>query len=230
MTYTAAAGPKHEVTAGRPIGDGMARFGFSSTGHLYHHRYVLPAIADLLPRKRGLSALDAGCGNGSLTAWLAKRGLNVTGIDVAEDGIVLARSRYLDIKFYNRSVYDSIVDLRPVNGWDVIITSEVIEHLYAPARFVANVYDNLAPGGYIIVTTPYHGYVKNLALSLANGWDSHFHVHREGGHIKFFSNRSLTELLHAAGFNEVVFRNAGRLPWLWKSIVCRAQRPADAGR
>jgi 2-polyprenyl-6-hydroxyphenyl methylase/3-demethylubiquinone-9 3-methyltransferase len=39
------------------------------------------------------------------------------------------------------------------------------------------------------VTTPYHGYVKNLALAVTGQLDRHWQPWRDGGHIKFFFAR-----------------------------------------
>lgn len=78
--------------------------------------------------------------------------------------------------------------------------------------------------GYLILTTPYHGYAKNLALSIFNKWDHHHTVDWVGGHIKFFSERTLASMLKESGFNNIVFNNAGRIRWLWKSMVCRSQK------
>jgi 2-polyprenyl-6-hydroxyphenyl methylase/3-demethylubiquinone-9 3-methyltransferase len=108
----------------------------------------------------------------------------------------------------------------------LIVSSEVIEHLFLPRRLPETAFALLRPGGLFILTTPYHGYMKNLALSLMNKWDDHHTVHHDGGHIKFFSEKTLRELLENSGFAALTFNNAGRLPWLWKSMVCRAQRPA----
>jgi 2-polyprenyl-6-hydroxyphenyl methylase/3-demethylubiquinone-9 3-methyltransferase len=67
--------------------------------------------------------------------------------------------------------------------------------------------------------------MKNLALSLLDRWDDHHTVRWDGGHIKFFSEKTLTALLGETGFTDIRFSNAGRVPWLWKSMVCRAVRP-----
>lgn len=224
MTQSAS---RHDATVSRrPIGDGTVTFGFDDPKPLYHHGYVLPAIEKLLPDPVIVArALDAGCGNGSLTAWLAGKGYPVRGIDVAEDGIAQASRHHASIAFEVRSVYEDLADLHDGQGFDLIVSSEVIEHLFAPARFVANLYANLKPGGLLIITTPYHGYLKNLALSLADGWDRHVHSAKEGGHIKFFSERSMADLLMAAGFVDLTFSNAGRMPLLWKSLVVRARKP-----
>jgi 2-polyprenyl-6-hydroxyphenyl methylase/3-demethylubiquinone-9 3-methyltransferase len=93
-----------------------------------------------------------------------------------------------------------------------------------PRLFGDNVFKVLRPGGLFIVSAPYHGYLKNLALSLVNGWDRHFGGEREGGHIKFSSPRTLARLLGDCGFKNITFHNAGRVRWLWKSMVCRAEK------
>jgi len=185
------------------------------------HGYTWPAIRVLLPQEK-LRVLDVGCGTGVIASRLASLGHDVVGVDVAEDGIRLARSAYPGIRFEIASAYD---DLREIAGAvDVVISSEVIEHLYSPQRYLENIHSVLVPGGAVIITTPYHGYLKNLALSVFNKWDDHHTVDWEGGHIKFFSPRTLTRMLSTAGYRDFRFRNAGRVRWLWKSMVCRARK------
>ena len=76
--------------------------------------------------------------------------------------------------------------------------------------------------GEIIISTPYHGYLKNLAIALTNKMDHHFTTLWDGGHIKFWSKRSLTVLLNEFGFEVTQFSGSGRLPYLWKSMFVRA--------
>jgi len=78
----------------------------------------------------------------------------------------------------------------------------------------------LKPKGCLIITTPYHGYIKNLVLALSGKMDNHFHVLWDGGHIKFFSVKTLTALLKTEGFTDLHFNFAGRFPYLWKSMLC----------
>lgn len=201
----------------------LTNFGWTSAEKEAHQQYTLPAIMALLPASGPLNILDVGCGNGYLVNYLSEAGHHVVGIDTAEDGIEIARDTYPHLKFQLRSAYERLDDLLGA-AVDVIISSEVIEHLYSPQRFLRNMHATLRPGGVLVLTTPYHGYLKNLAISLLNGWDDHHHPEREGGHIKFFSQKSLRQLLVAHRFRDITFRNAGRLPFLWKSMVCRAQK------
>jgi 2-polyprenyl-6-hydroxyphenyl methylase/3-demethylubiquinone-9 3-methyltransferase len=96
---------------------------------------------------------------------------------------------------------------------------EVIEHLYSPEKYIQNIHRWLKENGILIITTPYHGYLKNLVIALLNKFDTHFNPLWEGGHIKFFSKKSLIELLMKNKFDILKFRGAGRLPFLWKSMI-----------
>jgi 2-polyprenyl-6-hydroxyphenyl methylase/3-demethylubiquinone-9 3-methyltransferase len=75
-----------------------------------------------------------------------------------------------------------------------------------------------------VLTTPYHGYLKNLALAVTGAMDAHFTALWDGGHIKFWSYRTLRQLLQEFGFGHCEFRGAGRWPALWKSMVVTARR------
>jgi len=197
------------------------KYGWQSPEPTPAHGYILPAVTRLLPAGKPLRILDAGCGNGFLAGQLARMGHEVTGVDISEDGVEIARIHYPQIPFHIVSLYD---DLRPIGrDFDLIISSEVIEHLYFPRVFLDRMRPLIHARGHIIVTTPYHGYLKNLAISLVDGWDHHHTTDWEGGHIKFFSEASLTRMLRAAGFDDIVFNNAGRFPLFWKSMVCRAK-------
>lgn len=209
------------------VDHGLREYGWKSSDPTGALEYTLPAIIALLPKKQGLSILDAGCGNGVTAGELAKLGHRVTGIDLSEDGIIFARKKYPEVHFQVASVYSDIQSLLNHKKVDVVISSEVIEHLYYPKRFLRNMYSIIQPGGCIILTTPYHGYLKNIALSLFDHWDKHHTVDWEGGHIKFFSEKTLTRMLRESGFSNVHFNNAGRVRWLWKSMVCRAQKRDD---
>jgi len=191
-------------------------------GQQSHHAYCWSTIKSALPTCGPMNVLDAGCGPGFIAAQLARLGHRVTGIDSSPAGIRLARIAYPDVRFEVRSVYDKLMDLTPDTGWDLVLNVEVIEHLFSPRRFLENVRCYISDGGRLIVSTPYHGYMKNLAISVANGWDRHHTVDWACGHIKFFSRRTLAKALASEGFEPVLFRYSGRLPLLWKSMVCVA--------
>lgn len=205
----------------RPI-DAERQFGGErrrAVGENLHHRHLWPVVAALLPA-RPSNVLDVACGNGFLASRMAQSGHHVTAFDLSAENIAAARKFYPQVRFEVASAYDDLSDLRPPTGWDTIVAVEIIAHLFSPQRFLANMRGNLAENGRIIVTAPYHGYVKNVALSVSGQLDKHFEVYFEGGHIKFFSRRSLDAMFTAAGFRRPSVRYAGRVPLLWKSMVC----------
>ena len=168
--------------------------------------------------------IDLGCGNGAVARVVRKRGYEVVGIDAAVDGIEFAKTTEPEAPFFCASLDNLLV---PVVGgaYDAAYSLEVVEHLYQPRNLFRRAIEVIKPGGHLVVSTPYHGYLKNLGLATVGAWDRHLTVHWDGGHIKLWSRRRLTELLTEAGFNDVRFAGAGRVPYLWKSMVITAERP-----
>lgn len=193
----------------------------------YTASYLTPALLQLVQRVGARRVLDAGCGNGALAETLAQAGYEVTAVDGDEEAIALARERTSAVRFAEADFArppeaQGLMDEGP---YDLVVSTEVIEHLYSPHQLVEFAFAALRPGGTFAISTPYHGYLKNLALSLAGGWDKHFTALWNGGHIKFWSRRTLTALLEQGGFRVVGFQGAGRLPLLWKSMILVAERP-----
>jgi 2-polyprenyl-6-hydroxyphenyl methylase/3-demethylubiquinone-9 3-methyltransferase len=83
------------------------------------------------------------------------------------------------------SVYD---DLAAKYGrFPVVVSLEVIKHLFDPPNFAKTLFDLVDPGELAIVSTPNHSYWQNLAFSLTGKFDSHFTALWVGGHIKPFA-------------------------------------------
>ena len=115
-------------------------------------------------------------------------------------------------------------------NFDVAIATEVVEHLLRPRNLPSFAKRLLHPGGHLIISTPYHGNLKNPFIALSNKWDSHLSPPWDGGHIKMWSRKTLSQLLREAGFRVVRFIGAGRVPFLWKSMIMVAQKPEEPGQ
>jgi 2-polyprenyl-6-hydroxyphenyl methylase/3-demethylubiquinone-9 3-methyltransferase len=190
------------------------------------HDYLLPAVRHALddlhlpPARQQL--VDIGCGNGSLTARLHQLGWAVVGIDPSEQGIAQAKAEHPELDFRKMSAYE---DLRSSLGtFPVALSLEVVEHLYAPRDYIARAYDILEDDGRFIVSTPYHGYLKNLALAVTGRLDQHFTALWDHGHIKFWSIATLTRLLDEGGFQVEHVARVGRIPQLAKSMLIVAAK------
>jgi len=188
--------------------------------------YLLPIVKEILQawswRSNEKKLFDLGCGNGAFANELSKLGYVVIGVDPSEEGIRFAKESYPQLKLELGSAYDNLAER--YGQFEVVLSMEVIEHVYDPRRFVRCLEQLLKPEGLLILSTPYHGYLKNLVLALTNKWDNHFTALWDHGHIKFWSVKTLSILLNEVGLQiEKVYR-VGRIPPLAKSMIVCARK------
>lgn len=196
-------------------------FGWRNAEHVGSHAYLVPRLKEILRRRvgnpGGKRLIDIGCGNGSVTALLGSVGFDALGVDPAQDGVRQSKKAHPELQFHIGSVYD---DLAVRFGtFDVIVCLEVVEHLYSPHLLPVTMRRLLQPNGIVVLSTPYHGYIKNVAVSIAGKWDFHHDPLLEHGHIKFWSKTTLTNLMAANGFQLDEFYRLGRLPVIAKSMM-----------
>lgn len=192
---------------------------YSDASPTWANAYLWPIIKEILANDSGPDrrAFDLGCGNGATANMLFGLGYRVTGIDISESGISVGTSRFPHLKLHIGSVYD---DLASIYGqFPLVVSLEVIEHCFDPMAFAKTFYNLMAPGAIGILSTPYHGYWKNLALAITGKWDKHLTALWSGGHVKFFSIATLRILLTDIGFKDVRFIRVGRIPPLAKSMI-----------
>ena len=111
-----------------------------------------------------LKCLDIGCGGGLLSERIARLGASVTGIDITKSSIEIAKihafNSGLSINYINTDV-SSFIEKNPSKRFDLIIASEVIEHLDNRILFFKEVSTLLKNKGILILTT-----INKTALSL----------------------------------------------------------------
>ena len=104
----------------------------------------------------GLKCLDIGCGGGILSEPMSRLGAIVTGIDASkmaiQSAIAHSRKSRLDIDFKCMSTGDLIKSSLD-NQFDIIIASEVIEHVSNRALFLSDIAKLCKPGGLVVFTT-----------------------------------------------------------------------------
>ncbi len=190
------------------------------------HNYLYGPVAELLSDiPSNALVVDIGCGNGSFLSLFQDRGWQLFGSDYSFTGIEIAQASYPNIKFSVANAESMPEELASrVQQFDLVLSTEVIEHVYNPRGLLKTCHSLLKPSGTLVLTTPYHGYFKNLLLAVTGKLDQHFTVLWDHGHIKFWSHKTMREVLTEAGFTDIKFVGAGRIPWLWKSMVVRAQR------
>ena len=188
------------------------------------HSYLYPTLYKMLEEHKGKRMLDVGCGNGVTVCRLLEGGFDVYGIDASETGIDIAKRKYPNRFFVQDVLREHLPDELSHYEFDVLISIEVIEHIYMPGIYMKFIRNCLGRnGGELIISAPYHGYLKNLVLAITGRMDNHFTALWDGGHIKFWSKKTLSTLLMEHGFEVTEFRGSGRLPYLWKSMFIRAR-------
>ncbi len=187
--------------------------------------YLLPVISELLSGlPDGSVVADAGCGNGSMLAAFRRRGFELHGLEISLSGLEQARRAFPQPQYHHVDLSQDLMNTGLTGRCDVVMSTEVIEHVFLPRIFVRNCRKLLKNNGTLILSTPYHGYVKNVLLAVTGRLDRHFTALWDYGHIKFWSRQTLTELLVGCGFEVTAFRGVGRIPYAWKSMVMVARK------
>lgn len=158
---------------------------------LLHKPYVL--------RKLHGRVLDVGCGVGTLVLYSSKWAKYVVGLDVSERAIAISEEarRHLQLKSvrFVRSEISSYI-----GAFDCILCTEVIEHVPDDETFLETLHSNLADQGLLVLTTP-----SSESLLYKLGFYKSFDA--EVGHLRRYTEASLTELLKAKGFRIVFLRS-----------------------
>ena len=118
----------------------------------------------------GLNCLDIGCGGGILSEKLRRLGANVTGIDASKSSIDIAKEHAkksrleINYKCITTSELLEIKEEKALNKFDLVIASEVIEHVYDRRIFLSDISNLCRPGGLVIFTT-----INNSLLGILLG-------------------------------------------------------------
>lgn len=109
---------------------------------------------------RPRTAVDLACGTGSVTAILAKQGLDVTGVDLSEEMLTVAMEKVMDLEKPPRFICQSLQELFLPRGVDLAVCAlDSLDYITDPAdcaQAIRRIYKALNPGGIFIfdVNTP----------------------------------------------------------------------------
>jgi ubiquinone/menaquinone biosynthesis C-methylase UbiE len=182
--------------------------------------HALDVVRDA-PSRPGMQArvLDLGCGDGAVTAELARNGARVTGVDVSEVAIERARAAHPQIEF-ETTASDGRLPFEDA-AFDAVVCLNVLEHVADTQQFLSEARRVLVPTGLLGLTVPFHGVVKNVLVALRS-----FERHHDPLEpvLRFYTRRSLTSLLEQFGFERVQVTATGGLPYLRDILLARAWR------
>jgi len=164
------------------------------------------AVFPLLPR--GERLLDLGCGEGFLMALAKKEKFKqVYGVDIAQNAIDKARRTFREeFPRAKKGVYFKLVDVDegipfPDGFFDAVVAAAFLEHVFDPYFVISEIKRVLKKDGIFILEVPNCAWLpRRMALFLGKlpktademGWD--------GGHLHYFTFKSLEDLLVKEGF------------------------------
>ncbi len=151
----------------------------------------------------GDGVLDLGCGDGAFTAALAQAGAQVTAVDVAAEAVRRAELRAPAARVLH--VAEGAALPFEEDAFDLVWAGETLEHVADVVGLLAEVRRVLRWHGLLLVTTPNQPRLV-VALEALAGRPLERRLDPRSDHLRFFTARTLAEMLGAAGFAQVDVR------------------------
>lgn len=172
--------------------------------------------------------IDLGCGKGDFTLKVKER-INckeISGVDVWEDALKEAR---------NKGIKAEKMDLNeelnfPDGSFDVVVSNQVLEHLFFPSEFIREVYRILKEDGYAVISTENLSSWDNIIsllfgytpfsmefdrIKIGNPFSPHDKekIGKYPSHVRIFSFKGLIDLFKFHGFKIEKVSASGYLPF-----------------
>jgi SAM-dependent methyltransferase len=153
-------------------------------------------ILEVLAGRHPATICDLGCGNGTLLAKLRDRGFDVVGIEPSPH----ARR---EVQAKGITVYEGTAEAMPASipeaPFDLVVTTQVLEHCLDPQLAVHNAFQLVRPGGYLVIDVPNCG-----SFQFANRGPAWFHFD-VGRHVNYFTTRGLSRLIEGHPVESIKF-------------------------
>ena len=167
----------------------------------------------------GLQVLDIGCGSGRHTAAIARyKGVQVLGADINLNDVIETKKRLifqerLEGKRGRWDLLAASINRLPFNDnfFDLIVCSEILEHIPDHRMAVAEVVRVLKPGGDLVVSVP-RFFPERICWALSREYHS-----ANSGHLRIYKKKELIRLLESSGLKNWSSHYAHSLhsPYWW---------------
>jgi 2-polyprenyl-6-hydroxyphenyl methylase/3-demethylubiquinone-9 3-methyltransferase len=165
-------------------------------------RHLLELAGSVL--KPGDRILDLAAAQGNYTLWLAERGYDVTWNDLRAD-----EEGYVRLKWERGTVHyapGNAFELAFPQPFDLVLITEIIEHVAHPDEFLRKVGTLVRPGGYVLMSTPNGGYMLSNRPRFSETADASQYEAMQfqpdaSGHIFLLHEDELAPLAAAAGLS-----------------------------
>jgi ubiquinone/menaquinone biosynthesis C-methylase UbiE len=181
-------------------------------------KIILMTIEQLFPEKRGCTCLDIGCGTGDYSFELSKRNFIVLGFDFSQYAIDRAKEKAETLDIQNVHFQsDDIFQFSTHEKFDLILISEVLEHIHEDMSILKKYSSFVKDSGYIIASVPFDQQLWSYD-------DEH------AGHVRRYTMKRINEMFINANLELVKSICYGfpllHILWKIKSIrsTCSEQR------
>lgn len=189
----------------------------------------------------GKKIVDVGCGGGILAESMARRGADVTGIDLGTENLKAAslHAEQSDLNDVLRYQHIPVEDLAKTHAgqFDVVTCMEMLEHVPDPSAIVQACYDLLAPGGVCVLSTINRN-PKSYLFAIV-GAEYVLRLLDRGTHdyAKFITPAELDKMAMRAGFTRqdiigLHYNPITKRYWLAQNVdvnyLMAVQKPLDA--
>ncbi len=168
----------------------------------------------LLPKSDGGMLLDVGCGIGTISLELQKRGFKVNGLDFSSVAVKKAKEKGIN-------AIECDVDKEGIpfgdNYFDVVWAGDVVEHVFDPIFLLSEMARVVKPTGKVLLTVPNAMNLINRTYTFITGRSPQSGAYRRLGQCKhhtLFSLELLEYMLNKAGLPRYHLRFITRFPIL----------------
>jgi ubiquinone biosynthesis O-methyltransferase len=163
-------------------------------------------VKNLIGDKLKGKILDVGCGNGAVAIYLSKQPSvkEVIGIDISSTAVEICRKAARKAKNETVKFQEASVTELPFKNqaFDTIYSFEVIEHIIDVSAMLKECNRVLKKGGFFAMSTVELNFIKRILVSVFL-FEKYFSPHTP--HIRFFTKRSLQQLLEDHGFEVIKY-------------------------
>jgi len=151
----------------------------------------------------GKKVLEIGCASGRISKRLTENGCKVVGVEIDANSSIKAKN------FCHEVVTCDIESLEDLdyhdNYFDVILFSNVLEHLKSPLNVLKKLKRYLKSDGYIVVAVPNIANIIIRIKLLMGKFEYEDSGILDRTHLRFFNEKNAKDLLYQAGFNIIKF-------------------------
>lgn len=185
-------------------------------GHRYDPHDTVGILVDWIPSE--CRVLDVGCGTGSLSRWIVeKRRVELVGLEPSPTRALEARRRGIDA----RELRFDRAGPTELGLFDLVLFSDVLEHLVDPSSALLRARNLLRPGGMVLASVPNVAHWTVRWNLLCGRFDSTSLGIMDRTHLRWYTAKTARELFESSGYRVLAMRGAPgtwmpeyrRLPW-----------------